>query len=162
MPAPGNRVNGRVARVDDGTGVLVADEVTVFHVLAPGAYFQDSTTLTKLEGNFAVQACDSDWPVGRLVCALGGLTIERTGRKRQQERKVIEQWHELGDGTFRRGTNIGEGDPRWNQSLRQVGWGPEHGKAGMRPPIWIMLYPYVSIHSPGLLLTCCRVKGADD
>lgn len=140
-PAPGNRVNGRVAKVDDGTGVLIADELTVFHVLAPGAYFQDDTSRLKLEGSFAVQACDSDWPVGRLVKALGGFAVERTGIKRQGERKIIEQWHELGDGTFRRGTNIAEGDPRWNQSLREVGWGPEHGKAGMKPPIWVMLYP---------------------
>ena len=147
---PGNRSLGRTAKFEDGTGVLLGEEQTTFHVLEPGQFFQDSTPWAPVKDqNFRAQSADSEWTVLRLMNALGAGTEARTGRDPNHWRRIgqpkpeaaIEEWHENPGGYFRRGSAIRESDPRATLCLKQHGWGPDRGKAGRGPPVWVMLYP---------------------
>lgn len=144
-PDPGNRVNNRVVKADDGTGVLCSEDMTAFHVLQPGRWFYDGLTKSCLERpkDFTVQYADSDWSVQKFIQRLGGLTDRlSSGQKGTCQSDIsVEEWHETGNGKFERGSCIFYNNPRARMSLREMGWGPEHGKAGQKPPIWVMLYP---------------------
>ena len=145
-PDPGNRVNNRIVKADDGTGVLCSEEMTTFHVLNPGRWFDDTMTISSLQKprDFMVQHVDSDWSVQRFIKRLGGLEQPRLSAAQvgaSDAAICVEEWHEKGDGRFERGSNVFYNDAKAHMSLRAVGWGPEHGKAGQKPPVWIMLYP---------------------
>ena len=146
---PGNRSNGRVVKADDGTGVLLSEDLTTFHVMEPGKWLSEDMSFVP-NADFKVQAVDSDWTVKKMMRRLGALTKPRVddtrrmpnGEKYNHELYVgIEQWLEEGDGKFRRATLIMYLDPLADKTLREVGWGPNHGKAGRDKPIWVMLYP---------------------
>jgi hypothetical protein len=145
-PDPGNRVNNRVVKADDGTGVLCAEEMTTFHVLNPGRWFDDNMTVSSLikPRDFMVQHADSDWSVRRFIQRLGGIQTPRLSAAQvacSDSLICVEQWHEAGNGKFERGSNVFYNEDKAHMSLKSVGWGPEHGKAGQKPPVWIMLYP---------------------
>jgi hypothetical protein len=74
-------VNNRIVRADDGTGVLVDPDMTAFHVLNPGRWFDDQMTLGSLQQprDFMVQYAPSDWTVKKLIERLGGLQTPRLG-----------------------------------------------------------------------------------
>lgn len=98
---------------------------------------------TKTEG-IRVQHVDSDWSVQRFIKRLGGLEQPRLSAAQVSASDsliCVEEWHEKGDGRFERGSNVFYNDAKAHMSLKSVGWGPEHGKAGQKPPVWIMLYP---------------------
>jgi hypothetical protein len=146
-----------VVKADDGTGVLVAEEMTTFHVLNPGRWFAEDMTISSLQRprDFMVQHVDSDWTVQKLIERLGGLRAPRLGPSqlaRSDSLICVEEWHEAGNGKFERGSNVFYKEPKACMSLKEVGWGPEHGKAGQKPPVWIMLYP-VSLLT---ILRVCR------
>ena len=147
---PGNRSLGRTAKFEDGTGVLLGEEQTTFHVLEPGHYFQDSTPWVPLKDqNIKAQSADSEWTVLRLMAALGAGTEARIGRDpnhwshigQPRPEAAIEEWHEHSGRQFTRGSAIRESDPRAKLCLKQHGWGPDRGRAGQNPPVWVMLYP---------------------
>lgn len=120
--------------------------MTTFHVLNPGRWFEDQMTIVSLQKprDFMVQHVDSDWSVKKFIERLGGLQTPRLSNDqvcRSDSLVCIEQWHEKGDGKFERGTNVFYNEAKAQMSLKTVGWGPEHGKAGQKPPVWVMLYP---------------------
>jgi hypothetical protein len=144
-PAPGNRVNERVVKADDGSGVLLSPDQTCFHVLEPGQTFGPYTSQTALvkDVSYKVQYADSDWPVDKVIELLGGKKVERMGRRYFGEERLvgIQEWVEAGNGFFREGTLIMLNDAAAKKTLREVGWGPDRGRAGQRPPVWVMLWP---------------------
>lgn len=95
--------------------------------------------------NYKVQYADSDWPVDKVIELLGGKKVERTGRKYlgKDELVGVQQWIEAGNGLFVEGSLIMLNDAKSKKTLREVGWGPENGRAGQKPPVWVMLYPWV-------------------
>ena len=120
--------------------------MTTFHILNPGRWFDDSMTISSLQKprDFMVQHVDSDWCVQRFIKRLGGLEQPRLSAAQvgaSDAAICVEEWHEKSDGRFERGSNVFYNDTKAHMSLRAVGWGPEHGKAGQKPPVWIMLYP---------------------
>ena len=148
-PDPGNRVNRRVVKADDGTGVLCSEDMTTFHILNPGRWFDDTMSISSLQRprDFVVQHADSDWSVQKFIKQLGGLEAGAEGRLSLDQASdkslvCVEQWVDrANNGRFERGSAIFFHDPKAMMSLRDVGWGPSHGRAGQDPPIWIMLYP---------------------
>lgn len=145
-PAPGNRVNERVVKADDGSSVLLSPDQTCFHVLEPGQAFGPHMSQTALvkDASYKVQYADSDWTVEKVIELLGGAKIERTGRRYYGHRELvgIQEWTPTANNMyFQEGTLIMLGDARAKETLRQVGWGPDRGRAGQRPPVWVMLYP---------------------
>lgn len=144
-PAPGNRVNERIVKADDGSGILLSPDQTCFHVLEPGQQFGAYTSRAALVRNvqFKVQYADSDWSVEKVITLLGGLSIERTGATYANKRELvgIQEWHEGANGCFQEGSLIMLNDPKSKVSLREMGWGPDHGRAGQKPPVWVMLWP---------------------
>ncbi|RMZ88308.1 hypothetical protein DV736_g4465, partial [Chaetothyriales sp. CBS 134916] len=142
VPAPGNRVNGRLARVDDGSGVLLPEHMTTFHVLNPGCH-PERTKHFKRDMKFKVQLADSQWTVRYLIKQLGGLKIlERQKEWAHREDLVaVEEWHELGNGEFRPGSTVYYNSAKAACTLAEMGWGPERGKAGGQPAVWVVLYP---------------------
>ncbi|ETN40874.1 uncharacterized protein HMPREF1541_05154 [Cyphellophora europaea CBS 101466] len=143
--APGNRVNERIVKADDGSGILLSPDQTCFHVLEPGQLFGPHMSRTALvrDVQFKVQYADSDWAVDKVIELLGGTKVERTGRTYHNKRELvgIQEWVEGGNGYFYEGTLIMLNDAKSKKSLREVGWGPDHGRAGQKPPVWVMLYP---------------------
>ena len=134
-PAPGNRVNGRLAKVDDGSGVLMAEDMTTFHVFNSGIHPERPNFKQNMD--FKVQVADSHWSVKYLTRRLGGWE-----KHHQEEHQIaIEEWHELGNGNFRRGSLIHYDSAKANCTLTEMGWGPNRGKAGRQPPVWVVLYP---------------------
>lgn len=144
-PAPGNRVNERVVKADDGSSILLSPDQTCFHVLEPGQQFGAYTSKASLVSNvqFKVQYADSDWSVEKVINLLGGLSPDRTGATYANKRELvgIQEWHETASGCFSEGTLIMLNDSKSKMSLREVGWGPDHGRAGQKPPVWVMLWP---------------------
>jgi hypothetical protein len=144
-PAPGNRVNERVVKADDGSGVLLSPDQTCFHVLEPGQTFGPHLSQTAMVrgAQFKVQYADSDWSVDKVIELLGGTSLERTGAKYYGHREVvgIQEWIEGGDGQFLEGTLIMLNDPKAQCKLREIGWGPERGRSGAKPPVWVQLFP---------------------
>lgn len=145
-PDPGNRVNNRVVKTDDGAGVLCPEDMTAFHILCPGRWFHEELSVHRLKPgiDFTVQYVDSDWSVKKFISGLGGLEarLSASEKGRVQDQVCLEEWHEAGNGYFTRGSHIFYHDESKScKSLREMGWGPEHGKAGQKPPVWVMLYP---------------------
>ncbi|RMZ80530.1 hypothetical protein DV737_g2883, partial [Chaetothyriales sp. CBS 132003] len=145
VAAPGNRVNGRLARVDDGSGVLLPEHMTTFHVLNPGCH-PERTKHFKGEMKFKVQLADSQWTVRYLIKQLGGLKILEREKEwaRREDLVAVEEWHELGNGEFRRGSTVYYNSPKATCTLAEMGWGAERGKAGGQPPVWVVLYPEIT------------------
>jgi hypothetical protein len=143
--APGNRINERIIKADDGSGILVSPDMTCLHVLEPGQQFGNYASRSALvkDVQFKVQYADSDWSVEKVINLLGGLTSQRTGNSYAGKRELvgIQEWSEGGSGTFTEGMLVMLNDPKSKQSLREVGWGPERGRAGQKPPVWVMLWP---------------------
>ena len=132
-------------KADDGSSVLLSPDQTCFHVLDPGQQFGAYTSKAALlkDAQFKVQYADSDWSVEKVINLLGGLTPARTGATYANRRELvgIQEWTETTSGCFAEGTLIMLNDPKSKQSLREVGWGPENGRAGQKPPVWVMLWP---------------------
>lgn len=139
-------MNERLVKADDGSGVLLSPDQTGFHVLEPGQRFGPHMSHTALVKDVAykVQYADSDWTVEKVMELLGAAKIERTGRKYYGHRELvgIQEWiPDANRQYFQEGSVIMLNDPKAKQTLREVGWGPDRGRAGQRPPVWVMLYP---------------------
>lgn len=140
-------MNNRVVKADDGTGVICPEDMTTFHVLNPGRWYDENMTVSHLRPNvdFKVQHAPSDMTVQTFIKQLGADQAPRLSMKQVAKKATelicIEQWHESGDGKFERGSNVFYNDQKAQLTLRSVGWGPEHGKAGQQPPVWVMFYP---------------------
>lgn len=143
QPAPSNRVDGQLIKVADGSGYLAAEENTKFHVLCPGYDFRtmQSTVSPQENLHFKVQSCDSDATVQSLIRRLGGLEPPRLTQGVPLSWVGVEEWHELGNGKFAQGSCIRFTDEKALLTLREVGWGPHRGQAGLAKPVWIMLHP---------------------
>ena len=141
--APGSRVNGRLAKVDDGSGVLLPEETTTFHVFEPGIHPEKPEFESKAD--FKVLNVDSHWTVKQLIRQLGGFQVPRLHPEWVGRTDLIgiQEWHPPDDVNiiFTKGTNIMYNEPKANCTLTEMGWGAARGKAGGLPPVWVVLYP---------------------
>ena len=132
-------------KTDDGCSVLLSPDQTCFHVLEPGQAFGPHLSHTALakDVSYKVQYADSDWSVDKVMELLGAGKIERAGRRYFGNKDLIgiSEWTLMPNNYFQEGTLIMMNDPMAKKTLRELGWGPERGRAGQKPPVWVMLYP---------------------